>query len=299
MNNGQGNNNGFGGGFPPAQGTPPTQQPPQLQQTAQPPPTLPTPSFTPPATQGPTTGFNVQIDADPTWEPMEFSDVLEQDGYYSAVIANEQIREGTAGKAASLILNLQIQDQDAKGRLLKKFMADPNSSDKDLRWTWRMLILSITGSKDQARSALNYQLGMFRNQTVYFKTEMDVNPSNGRQVTNVASFVTKEEYDQAVRENRHRWKAEAKKAPAGVPGGFPQGGGGGFPFGGADVGAPGAPTPSGAPPMQAGAPSQAQPQGQPVQTQGGFPQQPAQGQPQGGAPQPQGTAPPTGFPPAR
>jgi len=317
MTNGQGNSGGFSGaGFPPPPGQP-SQQPPQ-QPGAAPPqqfgggaPTMPPPTMPPPNMAGgqgaPNSGFVVDIDADPTWEPIEQTDFLEMDGFYCAKIIKESPRQD-GSKTPGVFLTLQIQDEDTKGKVISKFMTDPKASRNDTRFVWRLLWLSMTGNKDQARSAFRYQPGMITGQTVFVKTVADVDKNNRRQITNVDTFVTQAEYEQALKESRHRWKAQPKAAtPAGPPPGF--GGTGGLP---PLPGGPSSPTPQARPPMQGGGfPQQGAPMQQPVPPpqqptpqsqaptsvapQSGFP--PPQNAPQGGVPQP-GGAPLPGFPPS-
>lgn len=293
------NGNSFGGGFPPPGGQPPQQPGGFGAPSSMPAP----PSMAPPMAGGaPGSAFAVEIDADPTWEPIEQTDFLEQDGFFSCKIINEKVRSDS-DKAAGVFLTLQIQDEDAKGKTISKFMISPAAAQKDVRFVWRLLWLSLTGNKQQAQSAIRYVPGQITGQTVYVKTKADTNATSGRPMTNVETFVTRDEYEAAVKENRHRWKAQVSQAPMGLPGGFPApGGGGGFPGLPGAATSPGAPAPGGAP-MQGGFPAAQQPpQGAP-----GFPPQaaqppqqpPAPQEPQGApaAPQPAGNSPiPGGFP---
>jgi hypothetical protein len=191
-----------------------------------------------------TAGFVLDIPSDPSWEPFETTDTLEMDGFYSGRITREAPRtDGT--KSAGVFLTIEINDEDARGKHLSKFMPDPRASRNNTWFLWRNLIMSITGSKDTARSGFRYQPGALSAQTVYFKTEPYMN--DGDVQTSIAQFVTKQEYDDAVNNKRHRWASKPKTSavPAGLPGGFPMASFPGLP------GAPSSPTPAGAPMQQA------------------------------------------------
>ncbi len=211
-------------------------------------------------------GFVLMIPADPTWEPFEMTDSLDNDGYYLARIKGEKPRTD-ADKSAGLFLTLEILDQDAAGKTVSKFLPDPNRTKGNTWWIWRSLIRSITGSLEVAKQGLNYTPGMFMGQVVAIRTAAYADDNATR--TGVEAFVLKSEHDEAVAANRHRWPAKVKPAgagpvgalPGGLPAAFPGVGGGGLP--GAPSGG-GVPRPSGAPPIvqgfpQAGAPAQAGP----------------------------------------
>ncbi len=208
-------------------------------------------------------GFVLMIPADPTWEPFEMTDSLDKDGYYMARIKGEKARTD-GDKSPGLFLTLEIMDQDAAGKIVSKFLPDPNRTKGNTWWIWRSLIRSITGSLEVAKQGLNYTPGMFTGQVVAIRTEAYADDNVTR--TGVAAFVLRSEHEEAVAANRHRWDAKVKPAgagpvgalPGGLPAAFPGVGGGGLP--GAPSGG-GVPRPSGAPPIvqgvpQAGAPAQ-------------------------------------------
>lgn len=272
---------------PPAQPVAP-QQPPSM-----PPPQMAAPPFTPPHQQ-PNAGMVIDIDADAAWEPIEQTDFLEKDGFFCCQIIRENARNDDRN-TPGIFLTLQIQDEDMRGKTISKFMTDPKASKNDTRFVWRLLVLSITGNKDQARSALRYQPGMFTGQKCYVKTNADVHSKSGKNITNVDNFVTQAEWEQAVKENRHRWAPQQKaKSAVGTPPGFGAPAGGFAPLQ-AMVGGPSAPTapaPTGQPPMQ----SAPQSTGFPPAGHAQQPAQPAAPQAPTTAPQPSGAA-PAGFPP--
>lgn len=253
-----------------------------------------------PQQAAPTQGFVLNIPLDPTWEPMTSSDVLEKDGYYSAAITGEKPRDND-GKP-QLVLTMTIIDQDAAGKVLAKFMPHAETTQKNTWFLWRGLARSIFGGT-AGKSAWQYTPGCLMGKTVFFKTEPYAG-KDGTVSTGVGDWVTKEEYEEAVRTNRHRWVSKPPQAMGGagaLPGGLP-GFGGGMPgLPGAPGQMPGAPSfpglpgaPGGGMPM--GVP---QPTGMPMQA----PQQPVQPiQPQQPQPQyPTHMAPPatqTGFAPA-
>jgi hypothetical protein len=215
--------------------------------------------------QAPTQGFVLNIPADPTWEPMRMSDTLEKDGYYSGRIIDEKVRSDD-GKN-QVIMTLEILDADAAGKILSKFMPDAASTQKNTWFLWRGLMRSIGGGKS-GQAQFQYTLGAFKNYTAYFKTEPYAG-KDGSVNTSVADWVTKDEYEEAVRSNRHRWASKmpvqmggAGALPGGVPGfggGMPglPGAAGGMPGQPAFPGLPGAP--GGAVPQPTGVPMQAAP----------------------------------------
>jgi len=190
-------------------------------------------------------GFVLDIPADPTWEPFETTDVLEQDGYYACKITRESARQD-GSKSSGVFLTLEIVDEDARGKRLSKFMMDPRTSKSNVWFVWRNLFLSITGNKAQAQAAVRYTPGMLTGQYVFVKTEPYMDGESLR--TSVQNFITREEWETAHKEKRARWKSAPKAAaalPGGLPGGFP---GAGFP------GLPGGPSASGAAPQAMPAP---------------------------------------------
>jgi hypothetical protein len=242
-------------------------------------------------------GFVLDIPADPTWEPFEQTDTLDQDGYYAVRITKEAPRSDTS-KKAGVFLTLQILDQDAAGRILSKFLGDPRTEKNDIWHQWRGVLRSISGGLDFARQALRYTPGMFANQTAYVKTGAYTS-DNGTMRTGVDNWVTKPEYDAAVAASKHRWAAKPKHGtaggagavgalPTGLPGSFPGMGGGPLP------GNPMLPMGGSAPMPVAAAPMQQAPQGFPA-PQGFAP--PAQAAPTQGFAPPQGFAQPPAFGP--
>lgn len=223
--------------------------------------------FTPPATQNPmaapNSAFVISIDADPTWEPLDTFDLLEVDGLFAVKVTKESVQNGDGGKTRGVFMTLQIQDNDLKGKVVSKFMTDPASAKNDVRFTWRLLIMSLGHNKDVARAAFNYQPGMLTGKMLYCRTKRGQN-RDGKQITNVENFVTREDYELALKENRHRWKAEVAIAPTSLPSGVPPVGGA---FAGLGAfGAPGAPTgaPAGGPMMGSPTPTAATPFAAPV-----------------------------------
>lgn len=196
----------------------------------------------------PGVGFVLEIPADPTWEPFESTDVLEVDGYFSARIARESPRsDGT--RTPGVFLTLEIQDEDFRGKVLSKFMTDPRATKSNTWFVWRNLLRSLTGSVDQARAAFQYSPGKLTGHTIYVKTEPYLDDNAWR--TSVANFVTKQEWEEAVKRNAHRWPSKRQAGGlGGLPGGLP-----GFP--GPAAAFPGL---QGAPTGSAPTPAVAQPQ---------------------------------------
>jgi hypothetical protein len=193
------------------------------------------------------TGFVLDIPADPSWEPFDAADVLDQDGYYQLKITKESGRND-ANKSQGIFLTMEVQDPDARGKILSRFLPDPRTAKGNVWWIWRGLLRSITGTLDGARQGMRYQPGMFTNQLVYVKTERAMR--DDRMSTDIDAWVTAPEWQEATRTNRHRWAPKPMQAggnvgalPGGVPGGFP-----GLPGAGAPatlalgVGLPGAPS---------------------------------------------------------
>lgn len=233
----------------------------------------------------PGAGFVLEIPADPTWEPFESTDVLEVDGYFSARIARESPRsDGT--RTPGVFLTLEIQDEDFRGKILSKFMTDPRVTKSNTWFVWRNLLRSLTGSVDQARAAFQYSPGKLTGHVIYVKTEPYLDDNDWR--TSVANFVTKQEWEEAVKRNAHRWPS---KRQAGVLGGLP----GGLP--GMPGGLPGFPGVASAFPGLQGAPSSMAPGPAPAAAVLAA-AAPAQSQTAWGFPSPAGAVPPPAPPPA-
>jgi hypothetical protein len=245
-------------------------------------------------------GLVIDIEPDPTWEPFDIPDVLEQDGYYCCRIVREGARSDSS-KSPGIFLTLEIQDADAQGKRISKFLSDPRTTKSDTKFVWRNIIRSITGTLDAARAGFRYVPGAFANQIIYVRTGAYAEGDSMR--TGVETFVTKDEYDQAVAGKKHRWtpkpKGDRTALPTGLPGAFPAASG--FPgMPGAPSGAtPSVPAPPSAAPMQQ-APQPQMPQQPPQQGfgGGGFAAPPQPQQPQAGfaPPPPIAPAPATGFP---
>lgn len=223
-----------------------------------------------PATAG--AGFVLDIPADPTWEPIEQTDLLEKDGYYCAQIKGEKYK---ADDKPGVWFSFLLLEQDVHGKVLQKFLPDPNRHQKDMWFLWRGLMRSITGLTQGGQQAMRYAPGAWIGHQVYFRVTRYLD-NQGNDRSGVDGFVTKSEWEDAVKANRHR--IEPKPRPAGggaatvgaLPGGsaFPGLGtglpgspalpassaGAGFPPVGA---ATSTPQPTGAPPMQ-GMPTQVQ-----------------------------------------
>jgi hypothetical protein len=178
-----------------------------------------------PAAMAPQVGFVLDIPPDPSWEPFESADVLDQDGYYQLKITKESGRN-QADKSQGIFLTMEVQDADARGKILSRFLPDPRTAKGNVWWIWRGLLRSITGTLDGARQGLRYSPGMFTNQLVYVKTERGMR--DDRLSTDIDAWVTGPEWQEATRTNRHRWAPKAIQQggnvgalPGGVPGGFP------------------------------------------------------------------------------
>ena len=177
-----------------------------------------------PAPMQPQVGFVLDIPADPTWEPFDTTDVLDQDGYYQCKITKESGRND-ANKSQGIFLTMEVQDADARGKILSRFLPDPRTAKGNVWFVWRGLLRSITGSIDGARQGLRYQPGMFTGQLVYVKTERS--HRDDRTSTDIDTWVTMTEWQAAVTANRHRWAPKPVQQggnmgalPAGT-GGFP------------------------------------------------------------------------------
>lgn len=225
----------FGGVFP---GTPAAAQAPGAQ----------------PQQQAP--AFVLIIPADPDWQPMEMTDTLEKDGYFSARIKSEKARTA-ANEKAGVWLTLELLDQDVGGKQLSKFMIDPRATTKDSWWTWRTLLRSVTGSTQGGQAGMTYTPGVLTGQVVYIKTGMYLDEGGGAR-TGVDAFVTKDVWEEATKSGRHRWDAKPRTAgnAAGHVGALPGQTGGAFPGLAAGGGLPGLPA---ANPMQMTPPSAPQP----------------------------------------
>jgi hypothetical protein len=235
--------------------------------------------------------FTMMIPPDANWEPFESTDVLEMDGFYCCQITRESAR---AGDKPGVWFTLVIQDPDAKGKVLNRFLSDSRTTQKDTWHQWRGLLMSIYGTLDYARQGLNYTPGIFTGQYVYVKTGAYNDRESGAMRTGIDAWAKKAEWEAAYKANTHRWKPHPKgqagagagpvgMLPGGLPGGFPQGAGGlpgaatpptgGMPTGG---GLPGAPNVQGPPtmttpqppaaPIQAPAPTFAAPPAAPPMT---------------------------------
>ena len=180
-------------------------------------------------------GFVLDIPADPAWEPFEMADVLDLDGYYCFRITKEAPRNDP-GKSAGIFLTLEIQDQDARGKTLSRFLPDPRTAKGNVWFLWRGLMRSISGNMDFARSAIRYAAGMFTNQICYAKVEREL--VNDRMVSSLDAWVTQAEYTAAVQGNKHRWAARTVQHPSGAVGALPGGTPGGFPGMGTAMGLP-------------------------------------------------------------
>jgi hypothetical protein len=233
----------------------------------------------------PQVGFVLDIPTDPTWEPFKSTDVLEKDGYYCVRITEEKPRNDP-GKSSGIFLTVEVQDQDAQGKLLSRFLPDPRTSKGNVWFLWRGLMHSITGSIDGGRTGFQYTPGKFTNQLAYVKTERNMREQ--REYTDIDSWITGPEWQEAVRTGRHRWPAKVTVAgstgavgalPGGLPGGFPGGlpgsAGPAMPMGGG--GLPGMPAPAApiAPQPMAGPPMQQAPVAQPQAIPTGFAAPPA------------------------
>ena len=200
-----------------------------------------------PAPMQPQTAFVLDIPADPSWEPFDAADVLDQDGYYQVKITKEGGRND-ANKSQGIFLTMEVQDADARGKILSRFLPDPRTAKGNVWWIWRGLLRSITGTLDGARQGMRYTPGMFSGQLAYVKTERA--QRDDRVSTDIDAWVTGPEWQSAVQSGRHRWAPKPMQAggnvgalPGGVPGGFP-----GLPGAGAPAtlqlgaGLPGAPS---------------------------------------------------------
>lgn len=291
-----------GGGFPPPfsggsgaapGGAPGFSQPggfaPPQQQPAFAPPQQP--AYGAPPTNPET--FVLVIPPDPTWQPIDPSDTLENDGYFMARIAGEKVRNDD-GKL-QVIITLELLDPDVAGKKISKFMPDPRQTKGDTWWQWRSLMRSIGGSIAHGQQGFNYSPGSFANLNCFVKSGA-YSDNKGTMRTGVEAWSTRDEWEEARKvPTRYRWPAKVHAAQSPGVGVLP----GGVPAGMALPGAPGASLPGapmaglpGAPaagvPQPGGSPMQ-QPAGQnpfaapPVPPAATPPQQTAQN-PFGGAP---------------
>lgn len=274
--------------------------------------------------------FSMVIPPDANWEPFDSTDVLDMDGFYCCQITKESFR---SGDKPGVWFTLVIQDTDAKGKVLNRFLNDSRTTQKDTWHQWRGLLMSITGDLNAGKNGLAYNVGMFIGQYVYVKTGAYNDRESGAMRTGIDAWAKKSEWEAAYKANSHRWKPHPKGAgspgagvgmlPGGLPGGFPAGqpGGlpgaaapptGGMPMGGGLPGAPSVPMtapvattpqPPAAPMQQYAAPTMPTPPQQmaaPVVAQFAPPQTPFAAPP--GAPPPPSAGPfsfaqpPTNFP---
>ena len=258
------------------------------------------PGATPQQAQAPV-AFVLDIPPDLTWEPFESTDTLAQDGYYCAQITKESARTDST-KSNGIFLTLQIFDDDAKGKLLSKFLPDSKATTKNTWFLWRGLIRSIWGG-DAGKTAqgFRYTPGCLTGQYVYFKTSAYMD--DGVMRTGVDVWVTKDEWEANRAKGTHRWAAKAPAQPGGGVGALPSGLPASFPGGGPGLPAGGPTAPSAFPPVAQ--PSTPQPGVAPMATaptSAGFPPAGAASPPTAAltAPPPTAAAPPAaaGFPPA-
>ncbi len=174
-------------------------------------------------------GFVLIIPPDPDWQPIDQNDTLEKDGYYAARIKGEKPRGGD-GQTAGVWLTLELGDPDVVGKTLSKFMTDPRVTKKDTWWAWRSLLRSVTGNTQGGQAGMTYQAGALAGQICYIRTGAYID-DGGTLRTGVDAFITKPEWEDAVRSNKHRWEAKPKasSAGAGPTGVLPGGSGGVFP----------------------------------------------------------------------
>ena len=218
--------------------------------------------------------FSMIIPPDANWEPFDQTDVLEMDGYYCCQITRESAR---AGDKPGVWFTLVIQDNDAKGKVLNRFLNDSRVTQKDTWHQWRGLLMSIFGNLDAARNGLNYTPGVFKGAYVYVKTGAYIDRESGVMKTGIDAWAKKEEWEAAYKSTTHRWKPHPKgqggagasvgMLPGGLPQGFPQPSGGlpGAPSAGGlpmSSGLPGAPSAAMAPQAPATTP---QPMAAPMQ----------------------------------
>ena len=186
--------------------------------------------------------FVLNMPADPNWQPIEGGDTLEKDGFYCGKIISEKVRNND-GKL-TVIMTVELQDADAVGKKLSKFMPNPAQSSKDTWWLWRSLVRSIYGTVEAAQSALQYTPGKFTGAYVYFKTEAYAD-DRGTMRTGIGVWTTRAEWEEAQQPGpggvpRNRWPAKINAAQNPGVGALPGGSGGlpGMPGGGL----PGAPS---------------------------------------------------------
>lgn len=180
-----------------------------------------------------------QLGENASWEPMDFADVLDQDGVYCGRITKEVVK--TEDDKPGVWLTFTLEDSDVAGKNLQKKLG----FDAKQEFLWRGLIRSVTGDMRQAKGAFSYVPGQLTNLVTYFKVESYENAKDGERRSGLGSFLTKAEYDEAVAKGRHRWPAEVKGrggskggTPAGLPSAFP-----GFPGAAASVPQPAAAQP--------------------------------------------------------
>lgn len=170
------------------------------------------------------TTFQLAIPEDPTWEPMEFSDVLEQDGAYCAVISGEKVT--TINDKTGIMFTFKLQDPDVAGRTLSKFLQDPRQNEK-VMFLWRGMMRSLAGSTEGARGGVQYVPGAWTGGVVYFKVESYINDKDGERKSGIGQLLTKSEYDTIVATGKQRWAPQvrggSRGAAAGTPNGLPTG----------------------------------------------------------------------------
>jgi hypothetical protein len=171
---------------------------------------------------------SMAVPADPSWEPLQFADVLDMDGIYFGKVVGEKPTEN------GVWLTIECQDEDVAGRRLQKLLPDITQKPK-ATFLWRGLILSATSAtqpldvaKQAARAAFNWQPGQFLNAPCYFKVESYYDDKGDRR-SGVQDWLPKQDHDAAKAAGKMRWspKADAPArttgfgAPAGLPQGFP------------------------------------------------------------------------------
>lgn len=158
------------------------------------------------------------VPEDPNWEPIDFDDVLSQNGFYIGRITEEKYQEANS----RVIIRFALQDDDAGGKTVSKFM----DLDPKKLFLWRQLAMSISGSKDAGKAGFTYTPGQFVGAIAYLKLGSYEDKKSGDLRTGIDAMVTELEYKAAHASGKGRWPAVVSKPsavsnPTGMPAGFP------------------------------------------------------------------------------
>ena len=111
--------------------------------------------------------ISIIVPAKPDWEPFDVNDVLENDGYFQAMLTKISQRGADSGSTPGAFLNFTIEDEDCAGAVIGKFVG---SKDKDVTFIYRQMVYSATGDKATAKSGFEITEAWCGQLRVWLKT---------------------------------------------------------------------------------------------------------------------------------